>query len=132
MEPKIHFIHYRIYNPSNANYLACSGVTLAYREMEPSTIEYAASYCSPNDIYNKTIGRNIATARLDRNSLIAETDFEIFEEICKNPDLRLQESYSELLDELADVLGIDIPAAHMEYKGFRGRKYGFEPHIVAP
>jgi hypothetical protein len=117
MEPKIHFVHFRVYDGLIKEYLARSGVTLGFREIESNVIEYAVSYCSPSDLYNKSIGRAIVSARIDDEDtcLIADSTFEQFEAICRSDTLKFSESYTELLDELLDLLSIDPPAAFNFY-----------------
>lgn len=40
-------------------------VTVAYRRNNDGTVSYGASFCRPTDSFSKSLGREIATGRLD-------------------------------------------------------------------
>lgn len=117
MEPKIRFVHLRVYDSLTDEFLARSGVTIGFREIELNVIEYAVSYCSPNDVYNKSIGRTLVTERLENpdTRYDAEVTFEQMDAICRCDTLRYVESYGELIEEVSDLLGVVVPAAHLQY-----------------
>lgn len=117
MALSLQFVHFRVFDPSIGGPSATCGVTLGFTEMAPGHIAYAVSYCSPNDVYNKSIGRSIVTARLQdpEHVLIAESSFEDFVGICRSNELHFQESYADLLAELDDYLDIGLPMAYVAY-----------------
>lgn len=56
------------------------GFTVAYREVELGLIEYSIATCSTRDNFNKKLGRDIATGRMNNNkvSVIAGVTMEQF------------------------------------------------------
>jgi hypothetical protein len=59
----IKFIHLRRRHPLFGNLEPCGGVTVAY-EVQDGHVTYTYSVCSPKDHYTKSIGRAVATGRL--------------------------------------------------------------------
>ena len=62
---KVNYIHRR-YIKDNVIHNR-GGSTVAFRELGNGFIEYATSYCSPKDNFNKKFGRIKATGRLSSN-----------------------------------------------------------------
>jgi len=66
----VKFIHLRRRHPLFGNLEPCGGVTVAYQLLSDESghpdafVEYAYSVCSPKDHYTKSIGRAVATGRL--------------------------------------------------------------------
>ena len=60
---KVHFRHIRNFDKKNIT--ARGGRTIAFRQIDENTIEFAIAKCSPKDNFNKKIGRRIAEGRLN-------------------------------------------------------------------
>lgn len=82
MTGKISFLHLRDLT-TYGDISGRGGATVAYRQRDDGTIEYAVSWCSPHDNFNKSYGRAKAAGRLnsDRFCEIAkETNLAEFRE----------------------------------------------------
>lgn len=58
------FLHLRNITPTG-EIDSRGGITVAFRETSPGTIEFASAYCSPVDNFSKAYGRIKATGRLN-------------------------------------------------------------------
>ena len=64
MNTDLNFLHLR--NIDNQGGIDCrGGATVAFREIKPGMIQYAAAFCSPHDNFNKAYGRTKAAGRLN-------------------------------------------------------------------
>jgi len=63
MNKEVKFLHFR-QNDRNGNISNMGGGTVAYRVTDEGLIEYAVSWCSPKDNFNKSYGRAKAAGRL--------------------------------------------------------------------
>lgn len=64
MNTELNFLHLR--NLDNKGSIdSRGGATVAFREIQPGVIQYAAAYCSPQDNFNKAYGRTKASGRLN-------------------------------------------------------------------
>lgn len=62
------FIHLRHFGLASSGLFltAKGGATIGYRKTDDGEVAYAVALCNDHDHYNKSIGRAIATGRLDK------------------------------------------------------------------